>query len=175
MIQPITHKLLVTGSHEWDDLAVLQYELNEVLTEWRASARQVLLIEGECHAGGADIMARDTWWSLGGPVLGVPANWKALGKRAGVCPQPAHGRHDARSGAGVPRRRQPGYEGLPGTCAGCGHSDGCRAMTQPSTHIYPAPWFGYCDTCGREVARGDRILRSGHQGRTWEHERCYFK
>ncbi|WKW86103.1 DprA-like DNA processing chain A [Gordonia Phage JonJames] len=85
-------KLLITGSRDYDNAVFMHSTLGWAL-KWLAeqypdadplwNKNSVLLIEGECPHGGADTLARDAWWKERRPVLGVPANWKALGKRAG--------------------------------------------------------------------------------------------
>lgn len=78
-------KLLITGTRTWTDRIRMGQELMRAIHDLEGDydRQSILLIEGECPTGGADIMARDIWWSWGRPVLGVPANWEVLGKRAG--------------------------------------------------------------------------------------------
>lgn len=76
--------MLITGSRHWADVETMVSALNYAIGLLDGHARDsILLIEGECPYGGADVLARDLWWGLGRPVLGVPANWPVLGKRAG--------------------------------------------------------------------------------------------
>ncbi|QAU06619.1 hypothetical protein SEA_WILLIAMBOONE_116 [Gordonia phage WilliamBoone] len=78
-------KLLVTGTRTWTDREAIYSALSLAAAALGGAfdRESILLIEGECPTGGADIIARDIWWSQGRPVLGVPANWEVLGKRAG--------------------------------------------------------------------------------------------
>jgi len=78
-------KILVTGTRTWTDRETIHTVLARAAGYLGGAydRNAVLLIEGECPHGGADIIARDVWWSQGRPVLGVPANWETLGKRAG--------------------------------------------------------------------------------------------
>lgn len=71
-------RVLVCGSREWSDRAVLRDCLDRVAAVLRVDT----VIEGE--ARGADTMARE--WALdhGIAVAKFPADWARLGKSAGV-------------------------------------------------------------------------------------------
>jgi len=67
-------RVLVTGSREWTD----ERTINEALAEaWRAlgSRADTVLVQGECHLGGADGIAKRIWEGRGLPVEGHPAEF----------------------------------------------------------------------------------------------------
>lgn len=65
-------RILVTGSRDWVDEAVVRGALSEA---WNDLGRptNAVLVQGECHLGGADKIAADTWRGWGFPVEGHPA------------------------------------------------------------------------------------------------------
>ena len=65
-------RILVTGSRDWADVGIIQRALAEA---WDRLGRpdDATLVQGECHLGGADRIAADTWRAWGYPVEGHPA------------------------------------------------------------------------------------------------------
>lgn len=65
-------RVLVTGSRDWTDEATVRAALSQA---WNDLGRgdQIVLVQGECHMGGADKIAADTWAGWGLPVEGHPA------------------------------------------------------------------------------------------------------
>lgn len=68
-------RILVTGSREWTDFAVIV----EALREWKAPG--AVLVEG--GARGADRLAAMIWRAWGLTVEEHPADWDRHGRRAG--------------------------------------------------------------------------------------------
>lgn len=66
-------RLLVCGSRDWTDPAVIDREIERI--------RPGVVIEGE--APGADLMAKAAAVSFNIPVVSFPADWDGLGKSAG--------------------------------------------------------------------------------------------
>ena len=66
-------KVLVTGDREWTDGPAIKQALLDV--------HATSVVEGECR--GADTLARNAAFAIGLPVYAHPADWAALGKRAG--------------------------------------------------------------------------------------------
>lgn len=83
-------RVLVTGSRKWiDDRAVWR----ALFDEWhfaRNHGWQLVVIEGQCPSGGADLIAEQFAATMAvlhpGEVYHdpIPAKWKELGKRAGM-------------------------------------------------------------------------------------------
>lgn len=65
-------RILVTGSRHWTDREVIRRALSSA---WERVGRHPLaiLVQGECHLGGADAIAAEVWESWGLPVEGHPA------------------------------------------------------------------------------------------------------
>lgn len=65
-------RILVTGSRDWTDTETIRRALSEA---WHRLGRphDAVLVQGECHLGGADKIAADTWRTWGYPVEGHPA------------------------------------------------------------------------------------------------------
>lgn len=76
-------RILVTGSRDWTDRAVIERELRRYVGA--NGAENVMLIEGECR--GADVIARNVAYELGllpHHIMRCYANWddgKAAGPR----------------------------------------------------------------------------------------------
>jgi hypothetical protein len=66
--------MMVTGSREWRDREVIREHLTVV--HWEHP--DALLMHGD--ARGADRLAAQVWWELGGDVQAYPANWHAGGR-----------------------------------------------------------------------------------------------
>lgn len=67
-------RILVTGSRDWDDRDVINDALYAVWVEW-GRPRDAVLVQGECHLGGADGIAKDIWKRQGLPVESHPAEF----------------------------------------------------------------------------------------------------
>lgn len=65
-------RILVTGSRDWTDADTITLALAE---HWRmlGCPEDAVLVQGECHLGGADQIAAEVWRSWGLPVEGHPA------------------------------------------------------------------------------------------------------
>lgn len=81
-------RVLVTGSRSWPDKFAVWRMLNEQARYAEAHDLPVVVVEGQCPHGGADHFAEQ--WAKAAQARGlpvhhdpVPANWVALGKRAG--------------------------------------------------------------------------------------------
>lgn len=68
-------KVLVTGSREWDDI-------QRVVESLQALPPGTVIIHGACR--GADLICAAVAEALGFTVRAYPANWDALGRRAGI-------------------------------------------------------------------------------------------
>lgn len=68
----MTCRILVTGSRDWTDRATIA---DALLIAWSDLGRpeDAILVQGECHLGGADQIAAEIWRGLGFPVEGHPA------------------------------------------------------------------------------------------------------
>lgn len=69
---PDQKKILVTGDRYWTDREAVRQAL---LQAWRdlGATKDILLIQGECPHGGADLIAKELWESAGFPVKSMPA------------------------------------------------------------------------------------------------------
>jgi hypothetical protein len=65
-------RILVTGSRDWTDWGVIYRALVQAWDEVQRDGRAVL-VQGECHLGGADLIAKQIWESWGLPVESHPA------------------------------------------------------------------------------------------------------
>lgn len=74
----MTRRLLVTGSRDWDDRALLTARLGEARAHL---GEDTVLVHGDCR--GADRMAAEVWTSWGLRVEAHPADWDRHGNRAG--------------------------------------------------------------------------------------------
>lgn len=65
-------RILVTGSRDWTDVDAIAHAL---FAAWEELGRPngAVLVQGECHLGGADQIAAQIWQSWGFPVEGHPA------------------------------------------------------------------------------------------------------
>jgi hypothetical protein len=70
-------RILITGSRDWTDAAVIEDALRPFWTQWPSA----ILVHGD--AKGADKMASAIWRGWGGQDEAHPAAWATLGKRAG--------------------------------------------------------------------------------------------
>lgn len=67
-------RLLVTGSRDWTDAAIIEAALAAAWIDLR-SAGQITLVHGDC-ARGADRIARNIWRGRGHTDEPHPANWE---------------------------------------------------------------------------------------------------
>lgn len=74
-------RILVTGSRDWEDAAIIEAELNKAWRRFGCSP-DVTLVSGNCPTG-ADHIAEQVWYTLHLPVELHPANWAKFGKAAG--------------------------------------------------------------------------------------------
>lgn len=81
MSDDLQQRVLITGSRDWDDVRTLELALR---SWWRGNDEPTnpLLVSGACPTG-ADALCEDVWQRQGFPVERHPADWNALGKRAG--------------------------------------------------------------------------------------------
>lgn len=70
-------RILVTGSRDWGNRAVIEEALSPYSRRDNA-----ILVSGACPTG-ADAIAEEIWEGWGLPVERHPADWKRYGKRAG--------------------------------------------------------------------------------------------
>jgi hypothetical protein len=78
------HRLLITGSREWRDVAAIRYCLTAISRKWGCRPDQIVVVQG--MAEGADTIARNLAIELGMRVEDHPvtrADWKRYGKSAG--------------------------------------------------------------------------------------------
>lgn len=75
----MTGRLLITGSRDWDDMLAIVRALRGVADQLPADT---VLVTGACPTG-ADAMCEQVWRGMSRPVERHPAQWQALGKRAG--------------------------------------------------------------------------------------------
>lgn len=74
-------RLLVTGSRDWENVAVLREALYAAWRRLNQDDWSVVLVHGA--ARGADSMAASLWAEQGFPVEPHPAEWETLGRAAG--------------------------------------------------------------------------------------------
>lgn len=75
-------RILVTGSRDWTDERIIRSALSLALRDLGEPTNAVL-VQGECHLGGADKIAADTWRGWGYPVEGHPAERDVNGRVLG--------------------------------------------------------------------------------------------
>jgi len=75
------YRLLVTGSRNWQDEAIIRDALLAQWVAWGKPRDAVLVVGG---ANGADEIAASLWERGGFTVETYPADWDNLGKRAGM-------------------------------------------------------------------------------------------
>ena len=65
-------RILVTGSRDWADRGAV---IDALWEAWIDLGRRgdTVLVQGECHLGGADLIAKDVWEQCGLPVESHPA------------------------------------------------------------------------------------------------------
>lgn len=68
-------RILVTGSRHWTNKRVLRRALFDTWHEF-GKAEDIVLVQGECHLGGADAMAKYIWEAMGFKVESHPAEWR---------------------------------------------------------------------------------------------------
>ena len=68
----IARRILITGSRDWTDRNAIRTAL---VNAWIDLGRPTtaVLVQGECHLGGADQIAAEIWRAWGYPVEGHPA------------------------------------------------------------------------------------------------------
>lgn len=78
----VSTRILVTGSRDWTDRETITRALSWA---WRklGQPHDAVLVQGECHLGGADKIAADVWKSWGYPVEGHPAEMGPDGRVLG--------------------------------------------------------------------------------------------
>jgi hypothetical protein len=72
-------RILVTGSRDWDDVAVVMTALRDAAN---GLPRDTVLVHGACPTG-ADALAEKVWLASGRPVERHPADWAGYGRYAG--------------------------------------------------------------------------------------------
>lgn len=77
-----TRRILVTGSRDWSDVETIRAALSQAWNDL-GRPRDAVLVQGECHLGGADQIAADTWRGWGFPVEGHPAERDVSGRLLG--------------------------------------------------------------------------------------------
>ena len=75
------YRLLVTGSRDWTDQAVIWRALADVVRQLPPD-QELVLVHGACPRG-ADEMAHQWACGFGGVIEAHPANWVKHGKAAG--------------------------------------------------------------------------------------------
>ena len=65
-------RILVTGSRDWTDRLTIRNALAQAFRDLGEDEFTVL-VQGECHLGGADQIAAEVWRCWGFPVEGHPA------------------------------------------------------------------------------------------------------
>ena len=65
-------RILVTGSRDWTDREVIDSALWQAWIDLGGDPATVL-VQGECHLGGADLIAKQAWELNGMPVESHPA------------------------------------------------------------------------------------------------------
>jgi hypothetical protein len=65
-------RILVTGSRDWTDRDAISQALMAAWIDLGSNPATVL-VQGECHLGGADQLAAEQWRAWGFPVEGHPA------------------------------------------------------------------------------------------------------
>lgn len=77
----VTHRILITGSRDFDDKVVIQDALYATWVDL-GKPSDAILVQGE--ARGADRLCKALWTYWGFPVESHPADWNRYGKRAGT-------------------------------------------------------------------------------------------
>ena len=75
----LSKRVLVTGSRDWVDVALIKSAFNELWREW--GREPITLVVGD--ASGADSIAADIWAKSGWEVEIYKADWSGHGKSAG--------------------------------------------------------------------------------------------
>lgn len=89
-------RILVTGSRDWSDLYTLVKALRDAW-EYVGMGRDTILVQGDCHLGGADLMAKAVWEEAGLPVESYPADFDSNGR----CLDPQRNKRMVDSGADI--------------------------------------------------------------------------
>lgn len=77
-------RVIVTGARNHTDRALIWGALDDELQHAKSVGLVMVVVEGQCPHGGADLLAEE--WTLEHPGVyhdPFPANWTVLGKRAG--------------------------------------------------------------------------------------------
>ena len=75
------HRILVTGSRDWDDAKTIAETLKyEFIINNRN--KNMILVTGACPTG-ADLLAEQAWHAQGFAIERHPADWQRYGKGAG--------------------------------------------------------------------------------------------
>ncbi len=76
-------RVLVTGSRDWTDKTLIEFELEAIDTRWAdREYEEITLVSGACPTG-ADLMAEEIAKELGWTIEQHPADWGKFGKSAG--------------------------------------------------------------------------------------------
>lgn len=73
-------KILICGDRNWTDESSILNVLNRLIT---AFGKRIMIIEGECPYGGADLYAKEGAIKLGLKHKGYAADWDKYGRKAG--------------------------------------------------------------------------------------------
>jgi YspA, cpYpsA-related SLOG family len=90
------YRILVTGSRDWDDEALLGYQLGVAAFEGLRAAREIVIVHGACPTGADEIADRIARFH-GHAVEAHPADWERAGRAAG----PIRNREMVTAGADV--------------------------------------------------------------------------
>lgn len=76
------YRVLVTGSREWADRALLEFHIGWVVAQSGRRPEDIVIVHGDCPTG-ADAMADSFAGRAGWATDPHPADWRRLGKPAG--------------------------------------------------------------------------------------------
>ena len=66
-------RILITGSRRWTDAATIKRALLDAIWDLGAPPRNITVVHGDCHLGGADILAAEIAEGVGMTVEPHPA------------------------------------------------------------------------------------------------------
>lgn len=78
---PVIHKVLIFGARDWPHFGPIRREMKKLVK--KHGTTKLLIIEGECPYGGADVIARIVAHELSVHVAQVPALWETRYRSAG--------------------------------------------------------------------------------------------